>query len=163
MTLYELTDELLTILAMAEDDDDDEALKGSWEAVNLEYNDKIEGYCKVVKQMEADCYAIREEEKRLADRRKRIERRIEWMKGNIKISLEAVGKRKAGGKLFTASIRANGGQLPLVVEAKAEELPAEFRKIEFKADNAAIREALEAGRELEFAHFGERGETVNIK
>ena len=162
MTLYELTDELLTILAMAEDDEDDEALKGSWEAVSGEFDDKVEAYCKVITQMEADKDAIKAEEKRLAERRKRIENRIEWMKGSIKASLEAVGKKKAGGTLFTVSIRGKGGALPLVVDVEADELPAEFRKSEFKADNAAIRDALEAGRELEFARFGERGDYLKI-
>ena len=163
MTLYELTDELLTILAMAEDDEDDEALKGSREAVSGEFDDKVEAYCKVIKQMEADTKAIEDEEKRLNERKKRMKSRIEWMKGSVKAALEAVGKRKAGGSLFTASIRGNGGALPLIVDVEADQLPAEFRRIEFKADNSAIRDALDAGRELEFARFGERGESLTIK
>lgn len=163
MTLYELTEELRLILEMAEDDDDDEALWGSWEAVSGEFDDKVENYCKVIKQMEADVTAIKEEEKRLSERRKRIENRIEHMKQNIQTALNATGKRRAGGNLFTASIRANGGRLPLIIDVDDEHVPWEFQKVKVSANTEAIRDALDHGRELDFAHYGERGESLSIK
>lgn len=161
-TLHELTEELLEILDLAEEDDDDEALLGSWEAVSLEYNDKIEAYCKIISQIEADEKALDEEQKRIAGKRDRLKKRAKWMRERVLDSLRATGKRKAGGTLYSAYIRVNGGVLPLVVECDVDELPEEFRKVEYKADNGAIRDALDAGRELDFAHFGERGESLKI-
>lgn len=162
MTLYELTEELLQIIDIAEEDGEDEALIGSWEAVSGEFDDKVEAYCKVITQLDADAQALKSEEKRLSERRKRIEKRTDWMRQKVKEYMTAVGKRKAGGTLFTASIKTNGGVLPLIVEGKAADLPAEFQRVVYEADNGAIRDALEAGRELPFAHFGERGESLKI-
>ena len=161
-TLHELTDEFLAILDLAEEEDDDEALLGSWEAVSLEYDDKIEAYCKVIAQIEADEKALDEEQDRIEKKRGRLKKRAKWMRERVMESLRAVGKRKAGGNLYSASIRVNGGVLPLVVECEATKLPDEFKRVKYEADNAAIREALDAGRTLDFAHFGERGESLKI-
>lgn len=161
-TLHELTDELLAILDLAEEEDDDEALLGSWEAVSLEYDDKIEAYCKVIAQIEADEKALDDEQDRIEKKRGRLKKRAKWMRERVMESLRAVGKRKAGGKLYSASIRVNGGVLPLVVECEATKLPDEFKRVKYEADNAAIREALDAGRKLDFARFGERGESLKI-
>lgn len=162
MTLYELTDELLMLLTMAEDGEEEEAFADTWEAVSGDFDEKIENYCKVIKQMEADGKAIKDEEARLYERRKRIENRVEWMKANIMTAMNATGKKKAGGTLFTASVRNKGGKLPLILDCDESDVPFEFQKVKIMANNEAIRDALDAGRELEFAHYGERGQTLNI-
>ncbi len=164
MTLFELTGELLDLLDMAEQEDiDEEALQGSWEAVEMEFDDKVEGWCKVIKSLEATADALKNEEKRLKAKRDTLENRIKWMKEAVRRALEAVGKKKAGGDIFTASIRPNGGKLPLVLDVDEDKVPFEFQKVAVSANKDAIRDALDSGRTLDFAHYGERGESLQIK
>ena len=162
--LYELTGELIQLAEIGlEEDVDAEVFVDTLEAVEGEYDDKIEGYCKVIKNIEGDIDAVKKEIERLTARKKNMENNVQRMKDAMFNSMKVLGKTTAGGTILKASIQKNGGKLPLIVEKDAKDLPDEFKVVEFKPDNMAIREALECGRELEFAHFGERGETIRIK
>lgn len=164
MTLYELTEELMELLAMAEDEDvDPQILQDTFEGVEGEFDAKVEAYCKVIKGLMADMEVLKAEEERIAKKRKTIENNVTSMKDTIELALRTVGKTKAGGKLFTASIQKNGGKAPLVVTLQPEELPEEYRKVEYKQDSDAIRKALEEGKELQWACLTERGESLRIR
>lgn len=163
MNIYELTGELLELLEMAESGEIDEALTDTLEAVGDEFDDKIEAYCKVIQTLNADAEMLKAEEKRLAEKRGTIEGNVKRMKNAVENAMRAVGKTKAGGKFFSATIRKNGGKAPLIVEADASDMPDEFRSVYYKADNEAIRTALECGRVLGWAKIGERGESLVIK
>ena len=79
-------------------------------------------------------------------------------------AMKITGKTSSGGTILKATIQKNGGALPIVWDdPDAESLPEEFRLIEYKANNEAIRKALDDGQELPFAHYGERGESIRIK
>ena len=43
------------------------------------------------------------------------------------------------------------------------EIPEEYQKITIEANKEAIRDALDQGKELSFARYGERGESIRIK
>ena len=161
MTLHELTEELMLLLSYAEDGDDDEALLGSWEAVSGEFDEKVENYCLVIAQMEADASALKAEEKRLKEKRERIENRVTWMKDRIKSSLEAVGKKEAGGNLYKAKIRKAGGRLPVILDVEEDKVPFDFQKCVVSPNMEAIRDALDKGA-IDFAHYGERSEYLKI-
>jgi hypothetical protein len=77
-------------------------------------------------------------------------------------SMKQTGRTDAGG-LLMARIAKNGGVLPLIMSASPEELPQEFQKVTIEPNNEAIRKALDEGKELEFAQYGERGESLRIK
>ena len=51
----------------------------------------------------------------------------------------------------------------MIMSASPDELPQEFQKVTIEANNEAIRKALDEGQELEFAQYGERGESLRIK
>lgn len=164
MTLYELTQEMLDLLAIAEDEEvDAQVLKDTLEGLEGEIDDKVEKYCMVIKSLQNDAEMLKKEEERLNAKRKVIENNITRMKDTIEMVLRALGKTKAGGKIFTASIQKNGGKAPMVVTALPEELPEEYRKVKYEADGEAIRKALEEGKELGWACLMERGESLRIK
>ena len=163
-TLYDITGRLFELLAIADDEDiEPEVFKDTLEGIEGEYDDKIESYCKAIKNLEAEVKAISDEKKRLDSKRKRLESNIDRMKDTVLGSLRLMNKTSAGGKVLRASIRKNGGVLPLIVEAAPDDLPFEFQRVTVEADNEAIREALDKGIGLTFAHYGERGESLNIK
>lgn len=164
-SLYDITGRTVGLMELAEDEDIElDVFKDTLEALEGEYDDKIESYCKAIKNIEADAKALDEEAKRLTTKRKHLENAVERMKQAMFESMKQLNKTSAGGKVLKASIQKNGGKLPLVLDdIDAYLLPEDYRKVEYKADNEAIRKALDEGKELPFAHYGERGESIRIK
>jgi len=164
-TLYDITGRALALMQMADDEDiEPEVFKDTLDGIEGEFDDKIETYCKVIKNIEADAKAVAEELKRLQTKKKHLENTVSRMKQTIYEAMKLTGKTSSGGTILKASIQKNGGVLPLIMdEPVAEDLPEEYRIIEYKADNEAIRKALDNGIELPFAHYGERGESLRIK
>ena len=161
--LYELTTDLLTLQELLESPlDDEEILKDTLEAVQGEYELKLEAYCKVIKNLEADMDALKNEAKRLTDKRKTLEANVDRLKKAMFDSMKATGTEKVKGQLFTVAIQKNGGKLPVVVDVPTEDLPDELVKIVESPDLEAIGKLLESGN-CKYAHYGERGESLRIK
>lgn len=163
MKLYELTGELIQLQEMLElEDVDPQVLTDTMEAVQGEYDFKLESYCKVIKNLDADITSIKAEVDRLNGKKKVLEANIERLKKAMFESMKATGINKVKGQLFTVSIQKNGGKIPVIVDVETSELPDELVTIIEKPNLDAIREVLERG-ESKLAHFGERGETLRIK
>lgn len=164
-TLYDITGRALALMQMADDEDiEPEVFKDTLDGIEGEFDDKIETYCKVIKNIEADAKAVAEELKRLQTKKKHLENTVSRMKETILEAMRLTGKTSSGGTILKASIQKNGGVLPLIMdEPVAEDLPEEFRITKYEANNEAIRKALDEGIELPFAHYGERGESLRIK
>ena len=163
MNLYELTGSIREFMELCADPEaelDQQIIKDTLEGLDGAYDDKVEGWCKVIKNLDAEAKALKEEAKRLQGRQKTIENNIDRMKAALMESLKATGKIEAGG-LLKAKIQKNGGLLPVIVDDV--EIPEEYQKITIEANKEAIRDALDQGKELSFARYGERGESIRIK
>ncbi len=165
MKLYELTSDLITLQELLEESVDDQLLQDTLEAVQGEYDVKMESYAKVIKNLEADMDALKTEAKRLTDKRKVLENNIDRLKKAMFDSMKAVGKSKAGGQLFTVAIQKNGGKVPVIMaeDADLSILPDQLVKVVESPDLEAIRELLEAGKVVEGFTLGERGESLRIR
>ena len=65
-TLYKLTAEMQMLLDMAEDPEcDPQAIADTLEGLQYDMDEKFERYCCVLRQLEADQYAVETEEKRV--------------------------------------------------------------------------------------------------
>ena len=162
MTLYELTDEVRTLLEMAEDDDlDPEVLADTLEALTGEFEDKADGYAKVLKQMESDSAGLKAEESRLAAKRKVLENNMKRMKDTLQDAMMAVGRPRIETKLFKFVIQKNPAA---VVMDSIENIPEEYLIYQDpKIDRAKIKEDLKAGKDLEGIAHLEQGEALRIK
>lgn len=161
--LYEITNDLVEFQEMCSDPEvelDDQAIKDTLEGIIGEYDYKVECWVKVIKNLMAEQKAVKEEAARMANRAKSIDNNINRMKNALLTSMSMTGRKSAGNTL-KASIAQNGGVLPLVVDEA--NVPEEYQKVEVKPNNEAIRDALEHGKELSFARYGERGVHLNIK
>ena len=163
-TLYVLTGQLLALMDMLEDPDaDEQAIKDTIEGIEGEYDDKVEGWCRVIKNLDAEYKALKEESKRLADRARVLDNSITRMKAFVMQSMKATGKTEAG-VLLKAKIAKNGGVLPLMMaDVNPKDIPQKYQKIDISFNNEEIRKALDAGEQLSFAQYGERGESLRIK
>lgn len=152
-TLYELTNDFMQLLAMAEDENEDiEVILNTIEGVDYEIELKAEGYAKVIKELEARNEALKKEEERLSGRRKTIEGNIKRMKQTLQQSMEVTGKTKFRTELFNFNVQNNPPSL--VLDKPLEEIPDKFLIPQpSKVDNAVVKELLKNGEELDFAHL----------
>lgn len=165
MTLYSLDIEFQELLELAEDEDlDPEVLNDTIEAMAGEWEHKLDAYGIVRNELSMDIAKIDMEVKRLTEKKKRINSNITRINEAIMASMKLHDTRKVEGEHFTWQIQKNGGKAPLILDdIPAESLPGEYQSWDVKANKDAIRKALEAGKELPFAHIGERGESIRLK
>lgn len=165
MNLYDLTGEVLQLQELLESDEvvDAELLKNVLADTTDDYEIKLEAYAKVIKNLSASVDAIKGEVDRLTTRKKALENNITALKNRMYESMKATGTTKVKGDIFTISIQANGGSIPVIVDVDTSELPDDLVKIEEKPDIKAITAFLEKHPDSKLAHFGERGEGIRIK
>ncbi len=167
MTLYEITGELLELQNMIEEGMDPDVINDTIESVEFDLEQKAEGYVMVIRNLEAQAKAIKDEEKRLREKRLAAENGIERLKKRLFDSMNATGKKKLNAGVFTLSVQKNGGALPVIIDADVENMPKEMLKIDIKPDTKRIAELLQDDQKSryysKFAHFGERGESLRIR
>ena len=166
MTLYGISVQFQTILEMAEEGEVDiELINNTLEAIEGDYEAKLDSYGIVIKELEADIDKISAELARLQNSKARIQKNIDAMKGRVYASMVSTNHRKVKGEHYTWSIQKNGGKAPLILDEKipAVSLPEEYQIWDVRPDKEAIRFALENGKVFDFARLGERGESVRLK
>ena len=161
--LYELTADIMQLQDMLENEvEDEQMLLDTLEGVQWEYEFKLEQCAKVIRNLEADAEAIKNEVDRLNNKRKLLNNNIDRLKKYMFDSMKATDTTKVKGTVLTVAIQKNGGKLPVVVDVDTSELPDDLVKIVESPDLDAIRKELDAGN-CEYAHYGERGESLRIK
>ena len=165
MTLYEITEEYLQLLELAEDPDTDpEVFADTLEGLQGALEFKADGYGKVIRELEAFTAALDAEIARLTARKRGADNSITRMKESLKSAFLATGTTKVKTELFTFSIQKNP---PKVVIDDLDLIPAYFFIPQpSKIDTAAIRDLLKKGdekKELEGAAHLEQGESLRIK
>lgn len=159
--LYELTNNYETILNMLyQDDIDEKMIFDTLESIEGEIEDKADNYAKIIKELEAKQNARKEEAKRLTDSAKVFENRVKALKNNLFNAMKETGKTRFATNLFSFSIARNGGKQALTIDG---EVPEEYTKTVIENDTDKIRQALENGENLSFAHLEARGESLRIK
>ena len=152
--LYELTQNYLSVMEMAEEMDTD-TLNDTLESIEEEIHDKAENIAKLVKNLNADVDALKSEEKRLADRRKSLENKVTHLKEYLQNQLEVAGLDKVKRPTLTVSIQNN----PPSVKVLDEKLLSDYMiPQDPKLDKKAILTALKEGQEVNGAElFQSRG------
>ena len=159
-TLYELTNAYETVLNMLYEEDDEQMILDTLEGIEGEIEEKADNYAKIIRELEAKAKSRKEEAKRLTDNAKTLENKIKFLKDNLYNSMKITGKTKFSTDLFTFNIAKNGGKQALTIDG---EVPAEYTKTITENDVDKIRQALENGENLSFAHLEDRGESLRIK
>lgn len=160
-SLYTLTNDFIKVLDMLNDEEvDEEMIKDTLESINLDIEEKADNYAKIIKDLESKRDARKLEAKRLTDSARTLDNRITFLKQNLFYSMKAINKTKFTTDLFSFNIAKNGGKRTLTIDG---EVPEEYLKIVKEEDKDKIREVLENGIELPFAHLEEQGESLRIK
>lgn len=158
MTLYELTD-ALAVLEAEQDDLDPEIFRDTFEGLDGAFEDKCDGWAKWIRGMKADVQKLKEEEARMALRRKHIENAIDKAEDTMAMYMRTVGKTKFKTALFSYGFRKSQA-VEIVNEA---DLP-EWALIQQapKVSKTEIKEHLKAGEEVPGARMVEN-ESLQIR
>lgn len=162
-TIYELTDDFLRLLEMAEDPETDpQAFADTLEGLEYEIEVKAENYAKVIKQLDSDAAGLDAEIKRLQAKKSAIANSQDRMKKTLEGAMIATGKVKFKTDLFSFGIQKN----PPSVELDEEHL--ELIPIEYlipqdpKPDKKRMLAELKEGKELGFARL-KQTESLRIR
>ncbi|MEG0380713.1 MAG: siphovirus Gp157 family protein [Kurthia sp.] len=144
-SIYEITGDIKLIQQMIEDGVPEEAFAEALERFQGELSDKLDGYAMVIKNVQSDVDGIKAEEKRLAERRKQMEKNIERMQQAMSMALQTVepdkdGKKRVKTEKFTFSFRSSSA-----VEVDESKISRYYMKPKYEVDKTAIKKILAIG------------------
>lgn len=156
-TLYEMTEPVRALYELLENGDIDEATyNDTLEAIGVD--EKAEGYCRVISQLNLDLDMYLTEIKRLTDRKKTLENSLNRLKRNLLDLYIAGGRQKIKAGTFTISAR-KSQSVDIFDESK---LTDEYFNIQKTPNKTAIKNAIKDGKTVDGANLVER-ESVQIK
>nr|DAN78712.1 MAG TPA: resistance protein [Caudoviricetes sp.] len=149
-TLYELTGQFLDIYNLELDEETklDTLDSIDW---NSDYENKIENYIKVIKNIESDVEARKNEIKRLTELNKADEKKKDHLKETLSTSMVLTGHERVDTPLFKVSFRKSQA-----VEVDELVLPESYKVATWKPDKKRLKEDLKNGLEIIGASLVER-------
>lgn len=149
-TLYELTGQFLDIYNLELDEETklDTLDSIDWQT---DYEEKVENYIKVMKNLEADVEARKNEIKRLTELNKADEKKKEHLKETLSTSMALTGHERVDTTLFKVSFRKSQA-----VEVDELVLPESYKVATWKPDKKRLKEDLKNGLEIVGASLVER-------
>ena len=157
-TLYELTEVARQLYDLFENEEiDEQTLQDTLEGIGVD--GKLEDYCKVIRQLEADAFVYKTEKLRFAEKQSKAEKSVERMKAAIARYFEAIGSTGEKAGVFDIKLRKSES---VVVDDILKIDDTYLRYKEPEPDKTAIKKAIKAGIVLEGVHIEEKN-NVNIK
>lgn len=149
-TLYELTGQFLDIYNL---ELDKETKLDTLESIdwNSDYEEKVENYIKVIKNIESDVEARKAEIKRLTELNKADEKKKDHLKETLSTSMQLTGHERVDTPLFKVSFRKSQA-----VEVDELVLPESYKVATWKPDKKRLKEDLKNGLEIVGASLVER-------
>jgi len=126
MNIFDLTGQMLELLHMAEEEYvDQKAISDTLEGLEGEFEEKAEGYAKVIESLKGDAESLKCQIDRLTYKKKVLENNIDAVKKNLENAMIAVGKKKFKTPMFGFSIQKNAPSLVILDE---DGVPKKFWK-----------------------------------
>lgn len=158
--LYKLNKDWLEVVNMLyQDDTDEQMILDTLESIEGEIEDKADNYAYIIAEILNDASACKLEKDRLEKRQKSLENKAKNLKKSLSEIMKNTGKTNFKTQLHTFRIQKNGGKRALTIDG---EVPKEYQKAIIENDTDKIRQALEEGKELKFAHLEPQSESLRI-
>lgn len=161
LKLYELTEQIQKLQDFEYDylnHDEQEAFSELYNGLTDAVEIKADGVARLIKNLESESDAISAEVKRLQDRKKALENKIDSVKSYLKREMERIGIKKIQSSLFTISIQDN----PPATRVDETLLDDQWWRIKKEPDVSRIKEALKEGEEILGARL-EVGTSLRIR
>lgn len=160
--LYELTEQYRLLAEKLEDADIDtqtmlDTLEASSEMLSIE--EKAFNIVKMTRNWESDAAGLDAEIKRLTEKKKAIENRVQGVRQYLQMQLESCGVSKLKTPLYSLSIQNNP---PAVSIVEQELIPSSYLVIRYDIDKKAIGDALRGGAMIPGAKLTQ-GKSLRIR
>ncbi len=155
MKLYEITDAYLSLDEAEKTEDVIKVLDG----IKEEFDKKAENTVKVIRNFEADIQALKDEEKRLADKRKSLEKKKEDLKEYLYFNMERMKVKKINAGLFDINIQKNPPSIKILDEAT---IPLRYKILTYDLDKKLMKDDIKKGLEIKGVEL-EQSEGIRIR
>lgn len=143
MNLYELS---LAFQEVQNMDLDPEVMKDTLDSIEDAIESKAENIAKLIRNLESDVSAYKEEEDRLKTKRQATENKVKWLKTYLEDNMKLTGKTKFKSGMFNFSIQKNPASVNITDE---KIIPEEFLiQQPPKVDKTSLKEILKRGIEV---------------
>lgn len=143
MNLYELSTAFQQVQNM---DLDPEVMQDTLDSIEDAIENKAENIAKLVRNLESDVSAYKEEEDRLKTKRQATENKVKWLKTYLEDNMKLTGKTKFKSGMFNFSIQKNPASVNITDE---KIIPEEFLiQQPPKVDKTSLKEILKRGIEV---------------
>lgn len=143
MNLYELS---LAFQDVQNMDLDPEVMKDTLDSIEDAIESKAENIAKLVRNLESDVSAYKEEEDRLKTKRQATENKVKWLKTYLEDNMKLTGKTKFKSGMFNFAIQKNPASVNITDE---KIIPEEFLiQQPPKVDKTSLKEILKRGIEV---------------
>ena len=145
--LYEISERYKNIQVLLDNPElPNGEIKKALDNIGEEFDTKAENVAKVISAMNSDADGIKKEIERLQERKRVAENRIKGLKNYIYEQMQAMGKQKIKGTLFTLAIQKNAPSVNVINE---DIVPAQYKIPQPpKLDKKAILTDLKQGVEV---------------
>lgn len=116
--IYDLTEGFLRVYEQISNGEDSQLYLDTLESINVNIENKANGYAKIIKSVEGDNEAISKEIKRLQDRKKSNDNAIKNLKSNLQFAMERTDKKAFRTELFSFGIQNNPPKATVTDENK---------------------------------------------
>jgi hypothetical protein len=161
LTLFDIQKELLEIESRIEElpPESAELLLAEWLNTYGKRKDKLDGYARLIGELEARAKLRREEAQRLSKRAQIDENKAQLLREILLNFFSTQGLKTVETDRYRITLAKNAKR-PLILDENAS-IPEEFLLKE--PDRTLIRSALEKGKSLDFARLGEPTYSIRIK
>lgn len=143
MNLYELS---LAFQEVQNMELDPEVMKDTLDSIEDAIENKAENIAKLIRNLESDVSAYKEEEDRLKTKRQATENKVKWLKTYLEDNMKLTGKTKFKSGMFNFSIQKNPASVNITDE---KIIPGEFLIPQPpKVDKTSLKEILKRGIEV---------------
>ena len=143
MNLYELSTAFQQVQNM---ELDPEVMQDTLDSIEDAIESKAENIAKLVRNLESDVSAYKEEEDRLKTKRQATENKVKWLKTYLEDNMKLTGKTKFKSGMFNFSIQKNPASVNITDE---KAIPEEFLiQQPPKVDKTSLKEILKSGIEV---------------
>nr|DAF51996.1 MAG TPA: resistance protein [Siphoviridae sp. ctNHp14] len=143
MNLYELS---LSFQEVQNMDLDPEVMQDTLDSIEDAIENKAENIAKLIRNLESDVSAYKEEEDRLKTKRQATENKVKWLKTYLEDNMKMTGKTKFKSGMFNFSIQKNPASVNITDE---KAIPKEFLiQQPPKVDKTSLKEILKRGIEV---------------
>lgn len=160
-TIFELKNEYVQLLMLLEDGEiEEQVLLDTLEGIEYEIEEKADNYARVRLTLLGDIETLKNEEKRLNERRKALESNVKKLEKALFETMKLTNKELIKTPYFTFKIAKN--PKALVID-NIDLVPNEYLIPQPPTvDKKALKEALKDVEKCEFAHL-EQGESLRIR